>query len=59
MNDSNKAAHRTDLSKTLVSMIVASTVALKEARAVGSAEGVLRTVDCCELSIILKCTGLI
>lgn len=40
-----KAVSRTDLPKTLVSVIVANTAAVKEARAGGGAEGVLRTVN--------------
>lgn len=44
MNDSDKAACRTDLPKTLVSMIVVSTAALKETGAIGATEGVLWAV---------------
>lgn len=44
-HNSVKAVCITDLSETLVAMIVANTAALKEAGAVGGAQGVRRTVN--------------
>lgn len=59
LNHSHIAAGRTDLSETLVSMVVVSTAALKQAGAVGGTEGVLWAVNSCGLTVIMRWTDVV